>query len=49
MRWIALRMADGSEAFDARSALLFEMSKATAFRVFENRPIPAHVRILEDE
>jgi hypothetical protein len=48
MRWIEPVMANGAEEFDANEDLVFEMTESTARRAFDNRPRPAHVRILED-
>ncbi len=42
-------MADGSEPFNARAELLFEMTERIAEIAFEHRPRPAHIRILEGE
>lgn len=39
-------MADGSEVFDAREPLIFEMPESVAALVFEDNPIPPHVRIV---
>lgn len=43
-------MAQGSEdePFDAREALVFEMTDQVAHLAFTDRPIPAHVRIVEE-
>ena len=40
-------MANGSEHFDAREDLVFEMTEKIAQLAFEHRPRPAHVRIVE--
>jgi hypothetical protein len=48
-RLIRAVMADGSEEFNARGSLEFEMTKAIANRVFPGGVCPAHVRIVEGE
>jgi hypothetical protein len=48
-RFIAAVMADGSEAFDARKELIFEMPERIAKRVFDDRTRPPHIRILEGD
>ena len=45
-RWITPVMANGAEEFDANGDLVFEMTEATAKKVFEHRARPAHVRIV---
>ncbi len=45
-RFIYPVMASGSEVFDAREELVFEMTEKVAQIVFERRPRPAHVRIV---
>jgi hypothetical protein len=44
---ITARMGNGSEVFDAREDLVFEMPEKIARLVFETRPRPPHVRIVE--
>lgn len=41
-------MENGSDTFDARKPLVFEMSEAIAKLVFEGRPRPPHIRITEE-
>lgn len=46
-RHITPVMANGAEVFDAREELVFEMTEDVAAIVFEKRPRPAHIRIVE--
>lgn len=46
-RFIEPVMVNGAEEFDAREELMFEMTEKVAELVFEKRPRPPHVRIVE--
>jgi len=47
-RIVAVMASDRDAPFDASEDLVFEMPEAIAELVFENRPRPAHVRIVQD-